>query len=178
MLEPDTLSVDEDSLNSDERESLELDVNKNETTRKRFKERKLEHKIKKYEAIIKKLENINRLAESSSQVRQKKKKKRKEAAQHKSSMTKHSNFLCYLFKFLFIGNCGLENNVTAAFIEETFSKFGRIIDVITPKKKPYSFLIYESVDSVKQAIEHLQGRSIAINQTLPYFVLFPVDKGS
>ena len=81
-------------------------------------------------------------------------------------------------QFLFVGNCGLDNNISYAYLEETFQQYGKIIDIIMPKKKPYSFIIYENKESTRNAIQCLQNQIITTNQTPIFFYLFPVDKGN
>ncbi|RNA26571.1 SDA1 -like protein [Brachionus plicatilis] len=111
----------------------------------KYRNKKLEHKLKKYESIIKKLDNIKRVDDDS--------------------------------QFLFVGNCGLDNNISADFIEEKFRTFGKIIDIIMQKKKPYSFIIFEEPQSTQKAINQLQSQVITTNnQTTLCFYLFPVDK--
>lgn len=90
------------------------------------------------------------------------------------------NCFIYLrnFKFLFVGNCGLDNNISADFIEKKFSPYGKIVDIVMPKKKSYSFVIFDEPRSTDQAIKHLQSQMITTNnQTSLCFYLFPVDKG-
>jgi RNA recognition motif-containing protein len=83
-----------------------------------------------------------------------------------------------IFKYLFVGNCGLDNNISSEFVHEVFRKHGQIIDIVMQKKKPYSFIIYENPESSIKAIESLQGQVITTNQTPICFYLFTVDKGS
>lgn len=79
-------------------------------------------------------------------------------------------------EFLFIGNGGLNNNISYEFLEETFTQFGKITDIIMQKKKSYSFVIYENQSSARQAINKLQATEITKNQTPILFYIFPVDK--
>lgn len=80
---------------------------------------------------------------------------------------------------MFVGNCGLDNNISADFIEKKFNPFGKIVDIVMQKKKPYSFIIYEEPISTEQAINQLQSQIITTNnQTSICFYLFPVDKGA
>ncbi len=71
----------------------------------------------------------------------------------------------------------MDNNISCEFLEDTFSKYGKVIDIVMPKKKSYSFIIYECENSTKQAIENLQSEIITSNQTPILFYLFPVDRG-
>jgi alkylated DNA repair protein alkB homolog 8 len=78
---------------------------------------------------------------------------------------------------LFVGNCGLANNVTYEFLNETFNQFGNVVDIIMQKKKSYAFIIYEDKNSTKLAIENLQSKIINTNSQTPIcFYLFAVDK--
>jgi len=79
---------------------------------------------------------------------------------------------------LFVGNGGLNNNISYEFLYETFSHYGKILDIVMQKKKPYSFVIFESESSVRDAIEQLQATQITTNQTPIMFYLLPVDIGS
>lgn len=79
-------------------------------------------------------------------------------------------------EYLFVGNCGLENNVSYEFLNETFSEFGKVIDIIMQKRKSYAFIIYENKESPRLAIESLQSKVIACNQTPICFYIFPVNK--
>ncbi len=78
---------------------------------------------------------------------------------------------------MFVGNCGLDNNISCEFLEETFSKYGKVIDIVMPKKRSYAFIIYENESSTNQAIENLQSKIITCNQTPILFYLFQVDRG-
>ena len=62
-------------------------------------------------------------------------------------------------------------------MEATFEKFGKLVDVLMPKKKSYAFVIYEDKQSTIRAIENLQAQVITENQTPICFYMFPVDKG-
>ena len=82
------------------------------------------------------------------------------------------------FKFLFVGNCGPD--VEAAFLkqlEDEFSKYGQLIEIVVPKKRAYVFVIYEDENSALKAVENLQAKSITIGQTIACFYLFPVNTG-
>lgn len=80
---------------------------------------------------------------------------------------------------MFVGNCGLDNNISADFIENKFSLFGKIVDIVMQKKRSYSFIIYEEPSSTEKAINQLQSQLITTsNQTSVCFYLFPVDKGT
>ncbi|CAF0720566.1 unnamed protein product [Brachionus calyciflorus] len=80
-------------------------------------------------------------------------------------------------QFLFVGNCGLDNNISADYLEEKFSPFGKIVDTVMQKKKSYSFIIFEDPKSAQKAIDSLQSQIITTNnQTVICFYLFPVDK--
>lgn len=70
----------------------------------------------------------------------------------------------------------MENNVSQTFIEETFSKYGKLVDVVMPMKKSYAFVIYEDTASTKLAIQNLQSQIITENQTPIVYYLFPVDR--
>ena len=76
-----------------------------------------------------------------------------------------------------MGNCGLANNVSYEFLEETFSCFGKIVDIVMQKKKSYAFVIYEEKNSAQLAANTLQSKVITCNQTPICFYIFPVDKG-
>lgn len=78
---------------------------------------------------------------------------------------------------MFVGNCGLDNNISQDYLEETFGRFGKVVDVVMPKKKSYSFVLFEDKQSTSLAIEKLQGQVITTNQTPICFYLFPVDRG-
>lgn len=80
-------------------------------------------------------------------------------------------------EFLFVGNGGLSNNISHDFLQETFSQFGKITDIVMQRKKPYSFVIYEEKQSAMLAVEKLQATEITKNQTPIFFYIFPVDKG-
>ena len=62
-------------------------------------------------------------------------------------------------------------------MEATFEKFGKLVDVLMPKKKSYAFVIYEEKESSLKAIEKLQAQVITENQTPICFYMFPVDRG-
>ena len=78
---------------------------------------------------------------------------------------------------MFVGNCGLGNNIGQEMLEDTFVKFGQIVDVVMGAKKPYSFVIFEEPQSTLKAINELQGKVITCNQTPICFYLFAVDRG-
>lgn len=78
---------------------------------------------------------------------------------------------------MFVGNCGLANNVSYEFLEEKFGSFGRIVDIVMQKKKSYAFVIYEDKNSASLAMNTLQTKVITCNQTPICFYIFPVDKG-
>lgn len=79
-------------------------------------------------------------------------------------------------QFLFIGNGGLNNNISYEFLEETFSKYGPITDIIMQKKKSYSFVIYEDETAASLATSSLHNSEITQNQTPIFFYIFPVDR--
>lgn len=151
---------------NDSIESIELDCDttksNNGSTKQTYKDRKLEHKLKKYEAMLKK-EGVSRV--SDSQV-----------------FIQYNFFLLFSSivwsKFLFVGNCGLNNNISCSLLESTFEQYGKIIDIVMPKAKSYSFVIYQDSESTSRAVQELQSQVITTNQTPICFYLFPVDKGN
>ena len=79
---------------------------------------------------------------------------------------------------MFVGNCGLDNNISYDFLEEKFSPYGKIVDIVMQIKKSYSFIIYEDPISAQKAIDALQSKVITTtNQNSICYYLFPVDKG-
>ena len=71
----------------------------------------------------------------------------------------------------------MNNNISYEFLEETFSKYGPITDIIMQKKKSYSFVIYEDETAASLATSSLHNSEITQNQTPIFFYIFPVDRG-
>ena len=88
-----------------------------------------------------------------------------------------SNIIAIFIKFLFVGNCGVETNSHFQQFETLFSKYGKIIDILMPQKRPYIFIIYEDENSTQLAINDLQMKKITIEQKPFFFYLFPVNTG-
>lgn len=89
-----------------------------------------------------------------------------------------NEWLPVYLQYLFVGNCGLDNNISYDYLEETFGAFGQVIDIIMPAKKSYAFVIFEEPLATEKAIASLQSKVITSNQTPICFYLFPVDRGS
>ena len=79
--------------------------------------------------------------------------------------------------FLFVGNCEFETSSFYQQFEALFCKYGKIIDILMPKKRPYIFVIYEEEISSELAIQDLQSKKVTIDQKPFVFYLFSVNTG-
>ncbi len=76
-----------------------------------------------------------------------------------------------------MGNCEFETSSFSQKFEALLSKYGKIIDIVIPPKRPYVFVIYEEEISSELAIKDLQSKKVTIDQKPFVFYLFPVNTG-
>lgn len=166
-------------LESDELSSKEsISAREHSAKSSSYYDRKLEGRLRKYEIYLKNHENINRVNNENQVIHEIKNDENKnQRLTNQPSYLEINSFLLLCIKFLFVGNGGLENNISSSFLYETFGQFGHVIDVIMPKKRSYAFVIYAEGEASSRAIQKLQGQVITRNQTPICFYMFNVDRG-